>query len=55
MKQIMIKFVNFILSILDLKLTTEAKTVVFTSKNRYTAKYMLIYINCLSVNFVNKK
>ena len=38
MKQITIKFVYFILSILDLKLAIETNTVVCTIKSSYTAK-----------------
>ena len=47
----------FISIILYSKFTIKNKTdtIVFTIMNRYAAKYMLIYVSCLRINFINKK
>ena len=47
----------FISIILYSKFTikNKADTIVFTIMNRYAAKYMLIYVSCLRINFINKK
>ena len=43
------------LFVLYLKLTIKTDTIMCTIKNSYAAKYMLIYVNLLTINFVNKK